>query len=331
MTNLRVAILTCILSVYLAVALYPYRFALPSMGIADNTAVFRPDGTLEFRSPGPGIARTHEPPQWLASAVATGHLDIVLRVRTASDAQYGPARIMTVSFDRRRRNLTIGQEGADLMVRLRTPRTDLNGTPSIQVAGVFAKPQWTDLEFSIRPHHLTIKVQGDVVVQGALPVQPLANWDDDFHLALGNELDNSRKWIGEIKIAEVSTPATKIDYIKDGVIYIPEVVVFSIPSPRIYPLKHLDYNDVVINVLGFLPVGFFLGITGWWRRSFVFGLLFVFLTSFTIEVLQFFTVNRQPSVDDLIMNTLGGGLGLMAGRLIAGRLSAGELLAGLSR
>jgi VanZ family protein len=316
---------------YLAIGLYPFEFALPSIGVADNTAAFRPDGTLEFRSPGPGIARTHEPPQWLASAVATDHLDIVLRVRPASAEQYGPARIMTVSFDRRLRNLTIGQNGADLMLRLRTPLTDLNGTPPIQVAGVFAKPQWIDLSFSIRPHQLTIKVQGDVVSQETLPAQPLANWDRYFNLALGNELDNIRMWAGEIQIAQVSTPNVKVDYIKDGVLEIPRVIFVSMPAPRIYPLKYLDVQDALINMFGFIPLGFVLGLGGRGRHPFILGLLFVFSTSFIIEGLQFFTVNRQPSVDDLIMNTLGGGLGLIAGKLIAGKLISGGSVAGLFR
>ncbi|MGZ9157984.1 MAG: hypothetical protein ACXW36_03855, partial [Nitrospira sp.] len=63
MPKIYVTAVAIIFVLYLAVGLYPYKFALPSISVADNTAAFRPDGTLEFRSPGPGIARTHEPPQ----------------------------------------------------------------------------------------------------------------------------------------------------------------------------------------------------------------------------------------------------------------------------
>ena len=329
-TRISMAAAGVIVILYLAVGLYPYRFALPSITIADNTAAFMPDGTLEFRSPGPGIARTHGPPRWLASAIATNHLDIFLRIRPAFREQYGPARIMTVSFDRRRRNLTVGQDGADLIFRLRTPQTDLNGVPPVRVAGVFEERQWVDLAFSVRPHQLTINVQDEGVIEETLPAQPLANWNGSFRLAFGNELNNTSLWIGDIKIARVSTPAMTIDYINDGILEIPRTLVVSTPAPRLHPLIQLDVQDAVINVLGFVPLGFFLGLglggglRGQGRHPFVFGLVFVFSTSLTIEGLQFFTANRQPSVDDLIMNTVGGGLGLMAGRSLAARKLRGH-------
>jgi VanZ family protein len=320
--HLAAAMLTVIL--YMAVGLYPYHFTLPSITIADNTAAFLPEGGLVFRSPGPGIARADEPPSWLASAVATDHLDIVLRVRPASGQQYGPARIMTLSFDRRLRNLTVGQEGAALIFGLRTPRTDLNGTPPIQVAGVFEERRWTDLAFSVRPHRLTIKVEGQVVREAELPARPLANWNPSFRLAFGNELTNNRPWLGEIEIAEVSTPIMVVDYASRNVLRIPSYIFVSASDPRLLPLKYLDMHDAVINVLGFMPLGFFVGLGRRDRRSFLFGLIVVFSTSLTLEGLQFFTVNRQPSVDDLLMNTLGGMLGWIAGRWTASESRAGQ-------
>lgn len=325
--RLMAAMLTVLL--YVAVGLYPFQFARPSIGIADNTAAFRPEGGLQFQPPGPGIARTDGPPQWLASAVATHHLDIFLRVRPASSQQYGPARIMTISFDRRLRNLTVGQEGADLVFGLRTPWTDRNGTPSIQVAGVFKETRWTDLVFSIRPHRLTIKVQGQIVREDELPAQPLANWDLSFRLALGNELSNNREWLGDIEIAQVSTPAMIVDYTSKDVLQIPPNIFVSVPNPSLFPLRYLDMHDAVINVLGFMPLGFFVGLGRRDRKLFLLGLIVVFLTSLAIESLQFFTADRQPSVDDLLMNTLGGMLGWMAARWslsswIAGKSRAGQ-------
>jgi VanZ family protein len=328
MTKFRLAAVMLTASLYMAVGLYPYHFTLPSIAIADNTAAFLPEGGLAFRPPGPGIARADEPPAWLASAVATDHLDIVLRVRPASSQQYGPARIMTLSFDRRLRNLTVGQDGAALIFRLRTPRTDLNGTPPIQVAGVFEETRWTELVFSIRPYRLTIKVEGQVVREEDLPARPLANWDPSFRLALGNEITNNRQWLGEIEIAQVSTPSMIVDYTSRNVLQIPSNIFVSTSDPRLLPLKYLDMHDAVINVLGFMPLGFFLGPGRRDRKPFLLGLIVIFSTSLTIESLQFFTVNRQPSVDDLLMNTLGGMLGWIVGRWIARRWIAREAGAG---
>ena len=324
MMKFRLAAVMLTISLYMAVGLYPYHFALPRIAIADNTAAFLPEGGLAFRPPGPGIARTDEPPPWVASAMATDHLDIVLRVRPASGQQYGPARIMTLSFDRRLRNLTVGQHGADLIFRLRTPRTDLNGTPPIQVAGVFKETRWTDLMFSVRPDRLTIKVEGQVVREEDLPARPLANWDPSFRLALGNEISNNRQWLGEIEIARVSTPAMIVDYASGNVLRISPRIFVSASDPRLFPLKYLDMHDAVINVLGFIPLGFLLGLGRRNRKPFFLGLIVVFSTSLTIESLQFFTVNRQPSVDDLLMNTLGGMLGWIVGRWSASRWIASE-------
>jgi hypothetical protein len=324
-TEFRLTAATLMVVLCLAVGLYPYHFTIPSIRIADNTAAFLPEGGLAFRPPGPGIAHSEEPPQWLASAVATHHLDVVLRVRPASSQQYGPARIMTISFDRRLRNLTVGQDGADLIVRLRTPRTDLNGTPPIQVAGVFKETRWTDLVVSVRPHRLTIKVEGQVVHENELPAQPLANWDPSFRLALGNELTNNAQWLGDIEIAQVSTPTMIVDYTSRNALQIPSYILVSTPNPRLFPLRYLDMHDALINVLGFMPLGFFLGSGRRERKPFLLGLIVVFSTSLTIESLQFFTANRQPSVDDLLMNTLGGMLGWSAGRWSARDLHADQV------
>jgi hypothetical protein len=54
-------------------------------------------------------------------------LTLKLACRPASVNQDGPARIISVSTDPYHRNLTVGQEGSALVVRLRTPMTGPNG------------------------------------------------------------------------------------------------------------------------------------------------------------------------------------------------------------
>lgn len=69
-------------------------------------------------------------------------------VATADTKQTGPARIISLSYDPALRNFTIGQEGTDLVFRLRTPLTGRGGTkPEIIVSNIF-----TDTN----PHHLLI-------------------------------------------------------------------------------------------------------------------------------------------------------------------------------
>jgi hypothetical protein len=64
-----------------------------------------------------------------------------LRIRCATDDtnQEGPARIVSHSVSPFLRNFTLGQQGSDLVVRLRTPDTGVNGYPlEIYVPGMFA-------------------------------------------------------------------------------------------------------------------------------------------------------------------------------------------------
>jgi VanZ family protein len=62
-----------------------------------------------------------------AALHGTNQLTLKLRCRPAGPSQVGPARIVSISTDPYRRNITVGQEGAALVVRLRTPATGPNG------------------------------------------------------------------------------------------------------------------------------------------------------------------------------------------------------------
>jgi glycopeptide antibiotics resistance protein len=71
-----------------------------------------------------------------------------LRIRCATDDtnQDGPARIVSNSFSTLLRNFTLGQQGADLIFRLRTPLTGENGSfLETIVPGVFANNHERDI------------------------------------------------------------------------------------------------------------------------------------------------------------------------------------------
>ncbi len=66
--------------------------------------------------------------------------------------QYGPARLFSISNGIDQRNLTVGQEGSDLILRLRTPFNDQNGRhPEFIIPDIFTD---TDL------HHIIITYDG---------------------------------------------------------------------------------------------------------------------------------------------------------------------------
>ena len=88
------------------------------------------------------------PGEWLATetafntfstAVSKGNrFAITVSAATADPTQGGPARIVSISADAERRNVTLGQEKDALIIRLRTPAGGENGQkPELLVPGVF--------------------------------------------------------------------------------------------------------------------------------------------------------------------------------------------------
>lgn len=109
-------------------------------------------------TPQNGDGVTLGPGEWLTTGgPLTGFIDsarqysdftIEMDVTSADAAQRGPARIVSISADADRRNVTIGQERAALIIRLRTPASGENGQkPEVLVPGVFADD---------RPRHITM-------------------------------------------------------------------------------------------------------------------------------------------------------------------------------
>jgi hypothetical protein len=74
----------------------------------------------------------------------------------------GPARIVSLSIDRAHRNLTLGQEGSDLVVRLRTPLTGPRGDrPALVAHGVLAGAAVRHLVVTYDGRDLSAYVDGD--------------------------------------------------------------------------------------------------------------------------------------------------------------------------
>lgn len=78
----------------------------------------------------------------------------------------------------------------------------------------------------------------------------------------------------------------------------------------LYPL----IVEKIPNVLLFIPLGFFLPAVFKGLRRFSKVALVTFLTTFSIEFLQFF-IGRSSDIDDVIANFLGGVIGYLAFRL----------------
>lgn len=88
------------------------------------------------------------------------------------------------------------------------------------------------------------------------------------------------------------------------------------PRFNFTPFQYM-FSDftTLLNILLFMPLGFFLPVLRSKFRSFGVTVLFGFCMSMFIEILQIFTL-RATDVNDLMTNTLGTVLGYWIGRLI---------------
>ena len=104
----------------------------------------------------------------------------------------------------------------------------------------------------------------------------------------------------------------------DAVVGLPSLLYIRFDrNINLVPFAHMfsDYRNSLLNVLLFVPLGFFLPVL-WKRfRSFLWTMLFGLGFSLCIELLQLFTV-RATDINDLMTNTAGTILGWCLGRLV---------------
>ena len=305
------ALVAAVVIAYPAAGFYPYHWDPPKL--ASNSLEALPEGGLRFAGPDPGMARSDRPPQWMAGAMEANAFALDLSLRTASLDQRGPARIFTVSRDAGLRNLTLGQDRGDLVVRIRTPKHSLNGTPEYRVPEVFEPGRWLDIRVALEAGMLRIEIGGEARLEDGLPAAALRGWDRTYHLALGNELTGNRPWFGDIRRALVRAGDEAIDYAEPGRLEVPARIFYIQDQPILTLFEHLRLHDAVINLFGFVPLGLLLGL--WVRgRGVGFalgGTAVAFAASLAIELTQFGIPFRHPSVSDLVLNTLGGALGIL--------------------
>jgi len=290
-------------------------FQLDPPGRRSNPIVRGADGSLEFL--GPSIARTSQPPSFLADAIRSSALEVELDLRAAQADQWGPARIFTISRDYWQSNLTIGQQGADLVVRLRRPGATSWGGPIFEVPRVFAERRWRDLLVSIGDDRIEIRVDGRLEAESALPAGALGTWDPDHRLALGDEVIGGRPWRGEMRRARVSVAGRVVDLLEASEIETPAQVWYW---PRRLRRSQGWNRDEVLSgawhLAGLVPFGF--AVAGLWRRRSP--LLAAGGASLGLSLIllggKIFLSGRHPYFFDVVIQTCGG---LLGGWLALGR------------
>jgi VanZ family protein len=315
---LRWSALAALLAAYAVMSLQPFEWRFPRS--LPNGATPLAEGWA-FGSA--GILIADAPLDGFASAIEAETLDVSLEVRPRSTSLSGWAPILTISQGVQRRNLTLAQDGDDLVLGLRSQDTGRRGREAARLAGVLAAGRWLAIDVGLRPGRLTIAIDGMPMLAVALPPVVLGSWDPGSRLALGNETSCERPWLGDLRKAVIAGPDGATDYALAGRTEAPAACRILRHPPKLAPLVPLNRWDALRNTVMYLPLGCLLGmmVRRRNRRSFAALLPVIAGVSLAFEMLQLLVPNRYPSIDDVIFNTAGGALGLCVGFWLMARLA----------
>ena len=313
---LRWYLLAALVGLYWLVCFAPYRWVSPVSYVLNDAVRLGPDAN-GLRFSGQGIAQLPIPPG-INFQGDLRQLRLVLTAQCGEASQSGPARLMTLSNSPFERNLMLGQDGADLVVRLRREGSNANGMPDFRVAGFFRACVEQTLELDLDPERLILRADGEtVLLSGPLRL----DWQQRFPIWFGNEGSWDRGWRGDLRNLRLEANGTMLAEsfatatLPAGAWLLSDRAQVAhgftlVPFSRPKPLLSLDNQ---LNVLGFLPFGLLLA-WGWAGRLNVLtaGALAALLSG-SIELGQIGFAGRFPSTTDLCTNTLGGILGFVAG------------------
>jgi len=298
-----IAILVAALVALVVASWFPFRPELPwePRRGPDTTSAgeVRFNGSSVLVSP-PGV-------DWVADAAASGSLRLAFDARTDVTDQRGPARLLSISRDTLEADLMIGQDGDDLVLRVRRSDSDLSGDPAFGIADVFslaALGRWRHVVVDLQGGRVTVEVDGVVVVDE--PAEP-TGWDPAYRLSLGDEAAGRRGWVGELRNVEATTPDHHVDVLASGQVDDGSGIVWR---DRVRSLRSLNSHDplalTVVRFAVFVPVGLALGLL--LRRRWA--LIGVVGISLALVAGKLFVADRHPRLGDAIVCVLGGLAGL---------------------
>ncbi|KKK34313.1 hypothetical protein WN59_08555 [Salinicoccus sediminis] len=136
----------------------------------------------------------------------------------------------------------------------------------------------------------------------------------------GYKLDNRKKIVGYLTYVGLVMTLVGMALVTMLPSNNPEKVTSFIPFLSIietweYATTRAIINSLLMNIMLFVPFGFFVYLL--LRRAF-WTVFLAFLTSVSIEFLQYsLPIGRISNVDDVILNTIGGCVGMICGAIFS--------------
>lgn len=208
LTNLyNKAVVTYMLMLLVAL-LWPFDFAFQRE--KNNVHWVTKSNGIEFRQKGQVLSLSST--ENLFDRLLTGiGFSLEVWIASENEIQSGPARIVSYSLNSSLRNFTLGQSGENLIMRLRTTKTDPNGVyPYLKVANVFGSAGLQHIIVTYDFLEQRVYINGTMQVRAKIPGGKFTNWDPSYYLMLGNEATGNRPWLGKIFfLAIYSRPLTE--------------------------------------------------------------------------------------------------------------------------
>ncbi|MEM6265222.1 MAG: PKD domain-containing protein, partial [Bacteroidota bacterium] len=143
----------------------------------------------------------------ITACKVSGEVSLEAWVVPANTTQNGPARILSVSSGAYYRNFTLGQSGNKYATRLRTSTNPDNGMPDINTGSNTLQTSLQHVVFTRSSSGTTTTYINGMPQQTGSRGGNFSNWDNNFKLIIGNEIVDSRDWLGEIYLAAVYSKA----------------------------------------------------------------------------------------------------------------------------
>ncbi|MBX2862582.1 MAG: tandem-95 repeat protein, partial [Leptolyngbyaceae cyanobacterium MAG.088] len=202
------------------------------------------DGTLNVYSHSL-IASTQTATKLIDGIQETQELTIEAWIKTNSLTQSGPARIATLSADAGNRNVTLGQDGDDYQVRLRTTTTGNNGVGKT-VSSSGGQVTTTDFSHVVYSRDNTgfasLYVNNQLVGSNTIDGD-FSNWNTGYQFALANELDSTRHWLGSYDLVAVYNQAFDASEVEQN--YLAGASIEDNPDPTNTPPVAVDDSGIV--------------------------------------------------------------------------------------
>lgn len=172
---------------------------------------WQPGGGIRFMQP--TIIRSLYQAQDLYQGVtASNELTIEAWLKPTNSSQSGPARIVTVSHGTSEANAMLTQNNSAYGVRMRTTSTDLAGNPMLSTASNATSNSQMQHVVYTRTSNGAEKIFIDgVEVKSGTRTGNCSNWYDNYRLAIGNEIDADRPWLGTVYLVATYSRALSSD------------------------------------------------------------------------------------------------------------------------